>query len=747
MPLDDTPAPSPTSSSTGSPPSPASKESAKKRSAVFKPQRKAPPPTAQNQPASPAPPPDGVKSDSPFRKPESRLQGDFSGKQQVRGTHIGDRYVRVIRQKTEDFQRTGPGHLIATEDASEARGPVGRGWRRIKRVLIGAPMTTAAAEHERLSNSKALAVLSSDALSSVAYATEEVLRVLFVAGGIAALSHGIPIGAAIAALMIIVGISYRQTIKAYPHGGGAYIVAKDNLGEIPSLTAGAALLTDYVLTVSVSIAAAVAAMSSAVPELNEHRVLIGICLILLVTTINLRGLTESGTIFSIPTYLFLIGMFIMLGIGIVRNALDGFPVHEPIVTVNEGTAGLGAVGALVLLRAFSSGCAAMTGVEAISDGVPAFRKPESVNARHTLAVMIVILVITFSGITFLAHQYGALPLDQAGANYQTVVSQIARQVFGGTNAAYYYIQFATMAILVLAANTSYSDFPRLAYFLARDSFIPRQYTYRGDRLAYTAGILTLGLMASAVLAFFGGETERLIPLYALGVFLSFTISQSSMCVRWVRKKEPGWHFGLAVNAVGAVVTGIVAIIVVTTKFSHGAWIICIVIPLMIFLMRGIHKHYARASAELAVSTPLDPNDIHHTVIVPVSQLNRVARHTLAYARSISDNVTAVHISDDAAELDEFQRKWEELGTDIPLILIESPYRVLIGPLMSYLDEVEKQRPGDTITVVLPEFVAHHLWEHILHNQTALRLKAALLFRPGTVVTSVPYHLEGQVEGE
>lgn len=716
-----------------------------KRTTIYKPQRRPSTATGSTQgSAPPVPPSDYVPDSGTFRRPESRLQGDFSGKQQVLGSHLGDRYVRVIRQRTEDFERAGPGHLVATEDASEARGPVGRGLQKVKRVLIGAPMTTAESEHQRLSNKKALAILSSDALSSVAYATEEIMRVLFVAGGLLALSKSLPIGAAIVALLIIVGTSYRQTIKAYPHGGGAYIVAKDNLGELPALTAGAALLTDYVLTVSVSIAAAVAAMSSAVPELNQHRVLIGIMLVLLVTTVNLRGIRESGTIFSIPTYLFLVGIFIMLGIGFVRNAMAGFPVQEPVMTTGEG-AGVGALGALVILRAFASGCAALTGVEAISDGVPAFRKPEYVNARKTLTVMITILAITFAGITFLAHQYGAIPLDQAEPNYQTVVSQIAREVFGGTNAAYYYIQFATMAILVLAANTAYSDFPRLAYFLARDAYIPRQYTYRGDRLAYTTGIVTLGLMASLVLAIFGGETERLIPLYALGVFLSFTLSQSGMCVRWIRKKEQGWRFGLGVNGVGAIATGIVAVIVAVTKFTHGAWIICIVIPMLILLMRRIHRHYARAAAELAVSTPLDPRDIHHTVIVPVSQLNRVARQTLAYARSISDNVTAVHVSDDSAELDEFQRRWEEIGTDIPLILIESPYRALIGPLMSYLDEVDRQRPGDTITVVLPEFVAHHLWEHILHNQTALRLKAALLFRPGTVVTSVPYHLESDVE--
>jgi amino acid transporter len=742
MPSDDTPTP-PTP-----PPTPSGStdgHSAPKRRTVFKPQRRTSPgANPEREAGAPPQPAEPFRPEPAFRKPESRLQGDFSGKQQMRGSHLGDRYVRVVRQKTEDFERAGPGHLVATEEASEGRGPVGRSWKRVKRRLIGAPMTTAAAEHQRLSNPKALAVLSSDALSSVAYATEEIMRVLFIAGGLAALSHSLPIGAAIVALLIIVGISYRQTIKAYPHGGGAYIVAKDNLGELPSLTAGAALLTDYVLTVAVSIASAVAAMSSAFPELNDHRVIIGIFLILFVTTVNLRGLSESGTIFAIPTYMFLVGIFIMLGIGFARNAANGFPVHEPVMVSNEG-AGVGAIGALVLLRAFASGCAALTGVEAISDGVPAFRKPESVNARKTLGVMITILAITFSGITFLAHQYGTLPLDQAEPNYQTVVSQIARQVFGGTNAAYYYIQFATMAILVLAANTSYSDFPRLAYFLARDSYIPKQYTYRGDRLAYTTGIVTLGLMASLVLAIFGGETERLIPLYALGVFLSFTISQASMCVRWVRKKEPGWHFGLAVNLAGAITTGIVAIIVVTTKFSHGAWIICIVIPLLILLLRGIHKHYQRSAAELAVSTPLDPNDIHHTVIVPVSQLNRVARQTLAYARSISDNVTAVHISDGEEEIQKFREDWARLEIPIPLVIIESPYRALVGPLLKYIDEIGKQKPNDTLTIVLPEFIARHWWEHLLHNQTALRLKAALLFRPGTVVTSVPYHLESDVE--
>jgi amino acid transporter len=735
----------PTPTNPPNPPSdPADSDSTPKRSTVYKPKRRAPDAVAPpHEPAGASTPLDPYRTESAFRKPESRLQGDFSGKQQVLGSHIGDRYVRVIRQKTEDFERAGPGHLVATEEALEARGTFGRGYQRLKRTLIGAPLTTASAAHERLTNSKALAVLSSDALSSVAYATEEMMRVLLIAAGVAAMSKVLPLGAAIVALLIVIGISYRQTIKAYPQGGGAYIVAKDNLGELPSLTAAASLLTSYVLTVAVSIAAAVSAIVSAFPELHNQRVTIGVLLILLVTVLNLRGIRESGTIFAIPTYLFIVSMFAMLIVGISRNAMDGFERTPPPASAGE-LAGVGALSTLVLLRAFSSGGAALTGVEAISDGVPAFKPPEWQNARKTLTIMIIILALTFSGITFLAYQLGASPMEAEQDGYQTVVSQIARAVFGD-NFIYLIIQLATTGILVLAANTAYSDFPRLSYFVARDGFMPRQFTFRGDRLAYSTGILTLGLFGSLVLIAFGGKTEALIPLYAVGVFLSFTISQSGMCKRWYTRHEPGWKLALPINIVGAVTTGLVAIIAGVTKFRDGAWIVFIIIPILILLMRGIHKHYQKAERELEVSTPLDHRDIHHTVIVPVSKLNRVARQTLAYARSISDNVTAVHVSDDTEQLDNFQQEWEAIGTDIPLILIESPYRSLIGPLMSYLDEVDKQRPGDTITVVLPEFVAHHLWEQILHNQTALRLKAALLFRPGTVVTSVPYHLESNIE--
>jgi amino acid transporter len=676
----------------------------------------------------------------PPRRPEPKIKADLHGQQEVRGRHIGDRYVRIVRQQSDGFAREGPGHLVATEEAMAARGGVTRVFSRIKRTVIGAPISTAEAAHQRLSKLKALAVLSSDALSSVAYATEEILRVLLLAAGLTVLDVSLPVGAAIVALLVIVGVSYRQTIKAYPHGGGSYIVAKDNLGEVPALTAGAALLTDYILTVAVSIAAAVAALISAFPEMHEHRVAIGLGFIVLVTVLNLRGIRESGSIFAIPTYLFLVGIIALIGIGFVRNALDGFAVHEPPLQAEE-FAGAGALTIFVVLKAFSSGCAALTGVEAISDGVPAFKPPEWQNARSTLTWMIGILAVTFTGITFLAHQYGTYPMEAATANYETVVSQIARQVFGGANVAYYYIQFATLAILVLAANTAYSDFPRLAYFLARDRYMPRQFTFRGDRLAFSTGIISLGVFSGIVLARYKGEVEHLIPLYALGVFTSFTISQFGMFIRWTRRREPGWQMGRIINLVGAAATAVVAVIVAITKAPQGAWIIMILIPLLILGMRGIHKHYMQAATELATQTPLNPDEIKHTVIVPISAVNRVARQTLAYARSISDNVTAVHITDDEDEIEQMRKEWNALGTDLQLVIIESPYRALVNPLLKYIDEVDKQRPDDTLTVVLPEYIARHWWEHLLHNQTALRIKAALLFRPGTVVISVPYHLE------
>jgi len=675
------------------------------------------------------------------RRESPRVQSDLVGKQGMQGHLPGDRYVRVCRVQTGDFARSAPGHLIATEEALEARGPAGRAFGKVKRTLIGAPISTAQAAHERLTKLKALAVLSSDALSSVAYATEEILHVLLLAG-LGALALSLPIGAAIVALLLIVGISYRQTIKAYPQGGGSYIVAKDNLGDLPALTAGAALLFGYVVTVAVSIAAGVAALTSAVPELRDHRVTLGLGFILLVTMLNLRGIRESGSIFSVPTYLFLAGILIMIVLGLIRAGGNGFVAQTPVMPAGEVTTATQTLGILLILTAFSRGCAALTGVEAISDGVPAFQPPEWKNARTTLTWMIGILAVTFAGITFLANQFGIVPREpDHPEGYETVVSQIARTIFGEATPAYYYIQIATLAILILAANTAYSDFPRLSYFLARDRFLPKQFTFRGDRLAYSTGIVTLGIFSSFMLAGFGGETTRMIPLYAVGVFTAFTLSQGGMVVRWLRLKEPGWQGGLAINVVGVITTGLVAVIVGITNFTRGAWIVLLLIPLLIMMFRAIHGHYERAAGELAAQTPLEPGEIEHTVIVPLAAVNRVARQTLAYARSISPNVTAIHITDDEAEIERIRVDWEALASDIPLVIIESPYRNLVGPLLSYLDEIERQRPDDTLTVVLPEFIARHWWEQILHNQTALRLKASLLFRPGTVVTSVPYHLE------
>jgi amino acid transporter len=465
-----------------------------------------------------------------------------------------------------------------------------------------------------------------------------------------------------------------------------------------------------------------------------------------VTLLNLRGIRESGSIFAVPTYLFLVGMMIMLVLGLVRTAANGFVPVPPVAPPGDPVVATQTIGILLLLTAFSRGCAALTGVEAISDGVPAFKQPEWKNARTTLTWMIGILAVTFSGITFLAHQYGAYAMESSNPGYETVVSQIARQVFEGRNVAYYYIQFATMAILVLAANTAFSDFPRLSYFLARDKYMPRQFTFRGDRLAFTTGIITLGVIAGMVLALEKGEVDQLIPFYALGVFTSFTISQFGMFTRWRKRREPGWQSGQIINLVGAAATALVAIVVGITKIPEGAWMIVIIIALLVFMMRAIHRHYLTASTELAAQTPLNPEEIEHTVIVPISDVNRIAKQTLAYARSISQNVTAVHINDDEEAIERMREAWTKLGTDIQLVIIESPYRALVAPLLKYIDEIDKQRPNDTITVVLPEFIARHWWEHVLHNQTALRIKASLLFRPGTVVTSVPYHLERSRSG-
>lgn len=604
----------------------------------------------------------------------------------------------------------------------------------LRRLLLGDPLATWQAKHERLTNAKALAVFSSDALSSVAYATEEILFVLLPAG-MAGLTLSIPISLAIATLLWIVGTSYYQTIHAYPQGGGSYIVTKDNLGTLPSLVAAGALLTDYVLTVAVSIAAGVSALYSFYPPLFPYRVYLGVAGIVLITLINLRGVRESGSIFAVPTYLFIGSILTMLAVGFYRY-LTGqlYPItvtgSEVPVTPTQ------AITLFFILRGFSAGCTALTGVEAISDGIPAFKPPEADNAGKTLLIMITLLTTMFLGITFLAHQVGAVPTHE-----ETVLSQIARAVFG-EGIGHAIIQAATALILFLAANTAFSDFPRLSYFLARDRFMPRQFANLGDRLVYSNGILTLGTLASLLLILFHGDTHHLLPLYAVGVFVAFTLSQSSMVIRWWRLRTPGWQRSLFFNALGALSTFIVLDVILITRFIRGAWIVALLIPILVLIFLRIHRHYEFVATHLSLDRFGSPPHIRrHRVIVPIGGVHRGVMHALHYARTLSPDVTAVLVDVDPAETQKVIRKWEKWGDGIRLKVLPSPYRSIIGPFLEYLDTLEAESlPQDMITVVLPEFVPARWWENLLHNQTALLLRTALIFRRGTVVTDVPYHL-------
>lgn len=609
----------------------------------------------------------------------------------------------------------------------------------LKRVIIGSPIETARQTHERLSKKVALAVFSSDALSSVAYATEEILHVL-VLGGAAAISLSLPVSLSIGILLFIVAFSYRQTIKAYPLGGGSYIVAKDNLGKLPSLTAGAALLIDYVLTVAVSLSAGVSAIVSALPNLEPYRVLMAVFFVVLLTIANLRGLRESGALFAIPTYGFLVTIFALLAIGGYRFLTGDIVPVNPAERLNEIHGAGETIGLLLMMRAFSAGCTALTGIEAISDGVPAFKRPEWINARTTLTVMAVLLTTMFIGITFLGQQYHALPSEPG--NPETVLSQIGRGVFGGRGLLYGILQAATATILVLAANTAYQDFPRLISFLARDRFLPRQLGSLGDRLVFSNGIIILALAAGLLIVLFNARVTALIPLYAVGVFTSFTISQAGMVQRWRRRRETGWQQGMLINGIGAVTTLLVLGVIIYEKFTLGAWIVLILIPLIIAMFVAINRHYVRAAKQLSLEGLEPPPMVRNTVIVPVSTLHRGTINALKYAEAIAPgNVTAVHISMDPDQTRKLQERWTKWGGDIPLVVLDSPYRSLVRPLLLYIEEVESRWDNDLVTVVLPEFVPARWWHNLLHNQTSLLIKGALLFRRNKVVTSVPYRLQ------
>ena len=671
----------------------------------------------------------------------------------------------------------------------------------LKRLLVGSPIRTARLAHERLTKKTALAIFASDALSSTAYATEQILLVLaaaYVAGQTDAFSRVIPISIAIAILLVIVAISYRQTIYAYPSGGGAFIVAKENLGTLPGLVAGASLLVDYVLTVSVSVAAGVEAITSAMvgtrlAGLHNHRVWLCLFFIAFITVANLRGVREAGSLFAAPSYAFIFSFLCLIGYGLVRYYLNPGIVSAPNdadLKIAEGYHGQ-PLNLLLLLGAFANGCAALTGIEAISNGVQAFKQPESKNAATTLSWMAALLITMFLGASVLTRLFNIHPLE-----HETVISQIARIVFVGPLGWFYYVvQATTAAILILAANTSFAGFPRLSSLLARDRFLPRQLANLGDRLVFSNGIVLLAVFSGLLVWAFRGDTSRLIPLYAVGVFLSFTLSQAGMVVHWWREgnmlrglreaaglstpvatatqsrsendfagkldarrvmteaprsmaeveqlqRKSHWKKYLVINGIGAISTFVVLMVFILTKFMHGAWIVVVLIPLLVLMFLRIHRHYFEVAQQLSTEGLEGLRPIRHEVIVPISGIHRGVIAALEYAKSIAPHhVTAVYVNLDEETTQKLREKWQQWGSGVNLVVVASPYRSLLRPLLNYVDRVKRSSPGDVITIVLPEFVPAKWWQNLLHNQNTLFLKGALLFKRGVVVTNVPYHLE------
>jgi amino acid transporter len=665
-------------------------------------------------------------------------------------------------------------------------------WKSLKRVLVGDPISTERAQHERLNKKTALAVFSSDALSSVAYSTEAILLVLLAAGSVA-IVYLVPIVIGICVLLAILTLSYRQTIFAYPSGGGAYIVAKDNLGTNPGLVAGASLLVDYILTVAVSVSAGVAAITSATQGtrlsfLHEHRVALCIFLVVLIAVVNLRGVRESGAIFAGPTYLFILSMLALIIWGFFRYYTTGQTMPPPEKVYYDESVGSVAHNALtgfavvwLVMRAFAAGCTALTGVEAISNGIPAFQKPESKNAAATLTWMAIIMTTLILGTGTLAYVLNAHPPGPQ----ETLVSAMARYTFG-TNIIYYFIQATTAGILVLAANTSFADFPRLSSLLAADRFLPRQLANRGDRLVFSNGIILLSIFAMVLIFLFKGEEQAMLPLYAVGVFLSFTLSQTGMVIHWLRERKSeeakgrireqeaaerlhltedpsaathmkerlaaiehdrgkNWFVPILINAVGAIITFIVLIVITVTKFTHGAWAVVVLIPLIVLLFRAINGHYKLVAAQLSLGKAKpQAAPMKHRVIVPVSGIHRGVLPALDYARSLSGNgytsVTAVYVEINPENTEEMRTNWEVWGKGIQLTILPSPYRSVTQPLLKFIHDESEKHKDSIITVVLPEFVPRTWWQQLLHNQSALLIKGRLLFSPHVVVTSVPHHL-------
>ena len=671
------------------------------------------------------------------RPPGSRPAGEGDDvPRELRGRKPGDRRVRVERPHSEYFRYAGPGVLVAKPKAHQEQGTLARAITRAKRVLIGRPLASEEEIDERLTKKKALAIFSSDAISSSAYATEEILRVL-VAGGAAVLFLSVPVSAAIALLLAIVAFSYVQVCLAYPNGGGSYSVSKRNFGTIASLVAAAALLIDYTLTVAVSTSSASEQIASAVPALFPFKVAIGLTAITLLTIGNLRGLRESGNIFALPTYLFVGTALTMIALGLYQIFVLGDTTATPALAA---TADLTTQAAMVILivRAFASGAVALTGTEAIATGVPAFQPPESRNAAKTLMVMAALLATLFIGITVLAANFGIVPRQGEA----TVVAQVAQHVFGAGSVPFYLFQTFTALLLFLAANTSFAAFPRLGAILAQDGFMPRHFAFRGDRLAFSLGIIVLGIVAGALVFGFHAETHALIPLYAVGVFIDFTISQAGMIRHWLRERPRGWLYRLAINAFGCVLTGVVAVVVTGAK-APNSLIVIVLIPILVAAMLFIRREYSQIGGELALRPEqvIGPPRKREQVIVPVPGLSRAVVQAVNFGRSISDDVRAVHVTDDSEAAAAFKRDWNRQLPGVPLVIVESPYRSLVRPFVAYLD-VMAPHDSETITiVVLPEYVPRHWWERLLYNQTAKRMREELIGRPDTVVASVPYRRE------
>jgi amino acid transporter len=629
------------------------------------------------------------------------------------------------RQRRQGFDKNGGFTMLST----------------LKRIVVGSPLASSEESHQRLGRPTALAVFASDAISSTAYATEEILLVLVPVAGLAALKDLVPISLVVVALLAIVIVSYRQTIYAYPNGGGSYVVSRENLGVTPSQVAGASLLIDYILTVAVSISAGTAAITSAFPALAPHRVQLCLVFIAIMATANLRGVKESGRLFAGPTYVYIVSLGLLIGIGLVRVFLFDLealpPDPERLSELTNDGATLGSVGLLLLLRAFSSGAVALTGVEAISNGVPAFRKPESHNAATTLIAMGAILGGFFFGISVLANH-----IDPTVSEDETLLSIMGRYVFGGENVLYYVLQFSTFAILTLAANTAFADFPRVTSIIAADGYLPRQLSNRGDRLVFSNGIVVLALVAALLIVAFGGETTALIPLYAVGVFTGFTLSQLGMVRHHRAEQEQGWRRNMYINAFGSFATLIVLGVVVVSKFAIGAWIPVVLIPLVVVLFKAIGRHYDRVRRALAIPDDYRLRRRTHTVVVLVGNVHRGVLDAIAYGRTLApDRLIAVSVVRDEDEQRRITDQFREHDLPVELRTVYSPYRELTAPVLTVIDELEQDWPDDIVTVIVPEFVLHHWWEQLLHNQSALLLRTRLRLRPNTVVTAVPTHLD------